>query len=396
MGKRYFIATAALLASRLLVFAIVYLVLGLDPRSDVMSYFEESERFLREFPSSWFYSHAYGPAFLAVTSLALKVAHGPGTLILLAIGFEVAGFWIWLRVAQRSFSETTVRLAALAYLANPFGAVHVAVLGQNRVWLSPFLATAVWLLGHAPFRSGLAFGFSILTVNFFPAALLPAFLLAVRRPAVWMAGTAVPLAIACALAPQILSHVAGQWRFHSAHLTSGNLTFLLTATGADIGPTHALAIGLVTAVALLVPWAWHYRSLRGEDRDRALVYALAASTLIVLVGSPKSFPGYLMPVCFPLAIAVAATAREGLANRAWVVWGTWGVLASLEPSLWFSWLKRTDFRMLIPGLAVNPRPWPQLVPAKAWLAFSAELALLATYGVLLAWLWRFYKRPSLR
>ena len=73
-----------------------------------------------------------------------------------------------------------------------------------------------------------------------------------------------------------------------------------------------------------------------------------------------------------------------------------GLLASLEPSLWFSWLRRTDFRMLIPGLAVTPRPWPRLVPGKAWAVFAIELVLLALYGIVLSWLWRLYKRPGVR
>jgi hypothetical protein len=132
-------------------------------------------------------------------------------------------------------------------------------------------------------------------------------------------------------------------RLESSQRTSGNLPFLLTALGAGAprGPWSLITTAILAAsLVAVVVWAL-LRSAASEPRA-----ALHLTTLLLLtfmIVSKKASSQYLVLGYFPLALTVAARSpgRRGI-----VAFGLFGIVATLEPSLWFRLLQPGDLGAL--------------------------------------------------
>jgi hypothetical protein len=108
--------------------------------------------------------------------------------------------------------------------------------------------------------------------------------------------------------------------------------------------------------------------------------------LTFLVASKKSYTVYLVMAFFPLCLTLAAT---GVGPRLLLGFGAFGVLCSLEMSLWFRWLGTHDLGWLLSAaLPVG------VTRAHLWIFALGEIALIAGYAAWIRRAWRALFRPD--
>jgi hypothetical protein len=365
---------AALVASRLGLFCVLFLWIGAAPRGDVPTFYLDQVREAlrhrlpyRDFPSAYAPLHAYLDAGL------FGLWHTPLALMLFPVLAEMLLLPLWLRVGRAFLEEREVRIASLLYIGSPISLQFVAVDGQDNVVIALLIAIALWFLlrGRAAL-SGAALGLSIVTFKFLPLLYAPVFFLSSPRRWRWAAGGgAVVLAIYGWLllegAP-ILQPLAAEGGLRSA----GDLPYLVeTLSGLSLPGRFWDLLLLLALFVLLAALAGVARGASQAARLRVVVFGVSAVTLLVLLLSKKSWPPYLMLSLFPICLLPASVARRRVRMPAFALFS---VVAVTEHSVWASWFSQFSSGALHAALLQRNAP--------AWFFFILELLLLAGY----AWL----------
>lgn len=379
-------AFALLVFSRVAAFVAVFGILGLTAQSDVAVYYKWTHAAMTGgLPSRDFPLH-YGPLFTYVTAAAVRLWDSPNAIIALAIVFEAASFPFWLMAARKLFSDSVVRTATLLYVASPIVVYNVAVLGQNQIWIAAFLALSLWLmLLKKDALSGLALGASVVIVKFLSILFMPVLGIAAAHRTRWAAGfLLLPVAVT-AICWWIGIDVAEPLRFHSQHVSSGNIPYLLTLAGLDL--TNASALRAVNLAALLVlAIVYLIPVLHGSFRGQHTVHLITLLLLTTLLLSKKSFGTYLAVAYFPFCISIACRRFEW---KQLVILGVFGLLVLVESSLWFRWLGEGDLDLLW------QTPLPAEMDRRKIMAFViCELLTIAGYLYYAAGAWTLLRRPS--
>ena len=305
----------ALVASRLALFTLVFLVVHIPARGDVPVYYMPEARSVlkglmpyRDFESS------YGPLHPYMDSFFLRVWNSPLALILFAILIEVATVRLFLTIARRLFSDRQTRLAGLLYLANPLSLQFVTIDGHDNVLLALLFGAGIWmLLRSRETLSGFVTGIGIGLLKLIALFYAPVYWLAEQRRWRWTAGFLVALLLGegvwFAMGLPLLTPI----RIESALKQAGDLPFLVESVlgidvpGRILDGIMLLMLGLVwMAVAI----AARGRAL--EQRARVILFALPAVTLVLELFAKKSWPPYLMIVLFPLCLLIADRGRTAL------------------------------------------------------------------------------------
>jgi hypothetical protein len=132
---RYVVACMAVL--RLGLFFVIFGILRIPPRGDVMNYyFPEALAWLhgrmpyRDFPSS------YAPLHPFLDSLFVRVWHSEISLILFTILVEILMFYLAPRFLRKFLPENAVRTACILYLFSPISLQFVTIDGQDNVLIA--------------------------------------------------------------------------------------------------------------------------------------------------------------------------------------------------------------------------------------------------------------------
>lgn len=368
---------ALLLGIRLAIFLSVFVVLHFDPQSDVTDYYSwaslvnqghvpgESE----EVPLH------YGPLFLPLIGLFLKIWNDPRSLVLCAIFAEFVLFVIWLFIGRMIANDQVVARAALLYIFCPLSVISTAIDGNNDalagMFASLFVALTLW---HRPGLGGFVAGLSVVASKAITAVVgLPVLLASEHKPR-WLIAAVAPVVFVYGVWALLLSiDVVSGLRFHAIHYSSGNLPFWVGLFGPDllVAPRRWFVNGLGPLFILMIASLplWAYRSFGHRD----VVPIMAALTVALMIVSAKSFPHYMLCALFPILLIIAETTlRSGI-----VLYCLFSVLTSVESTLWFRLLNGHSPAMIRESAPSN---------LSSVLFFGAiETLLLVTYGVVL---WR--------
>ncbi len=393
--RSFFVRTLSLLLlTRLVLFAGVLCFANDSSLSDVTVYYDEGLSVLDGKIPLLHFSTPYGPLFPYFAALPLLLWNTPKAIVLFSILVELASFPLWIAIGRRVFDEVTTRRAAMLYLFNPLPLIAVPLAGQNQVWVSFFLALAFFLaLKRRYLFSGMVLGFSVLAVKFFSLVFVPLFLLSADKKWItWFLGfLTFPLLIYGVLAHWGVP-VADVFLVHGAEVSSGNFFFLLSALRFNFNlewvrwTTNLIGIGILSGFLMAAWWTGRLKE-KGQ-----LVIALGGVVLAVLFVSKKAFTGYLLQAYFPLCIAVALVAFNfssvGGRLRGVLSFGLFGLLAAVEPSLWFRWMKLRDFRLLHSSTQYAQRWHLAVLPWHVWTMLIADIFLVGAYGYALLCLWK--------
>jgi Glycosyltransferase family 87 len=366
--------SSAFVLSRLLFFALIFLVLRIAPRGDIPAYyFPEAISVLRgllpyrDFPSSYAPLHPY------LDSLPLLLWQSPVAIILLAILAESLLLPLWLRFGRTILAESELRTGALLYLTSAVSLQFVAVDGQDNAIIALLLALSLFLLARSrALLAGVSTGVAISAVKFLPLVYVPAFFFTLTRRWRWIAGLGLTLAAiyggALALRLPIFVPLQQEADIKSA----GNLPFLIESLlGASLSSRLWDLILLLALAFVFYRTASAARSAPPAVRLRVLTFALAATTLALVSFSKKSWPPYLMLSLFPIALVIDGRRRLQVTGFALL-----GLVAVVEHSVWSTLLHQLTAFELHQGLRSGD--------PTCFVLLTLQVILIAGYVVLLA------------
>lgn len=368
---------AAVAVSRLGLFTLIFLILGISPQSDVTAYWSEGHAVLKGESPLLDIPTAYGPLFDCLVATIIPLWDSPAALVLFAILLEIISVPVWMAIGRRVFDEAVTRRAAVLYVVNPLPISVVAIAGQNHVGLSLLLALSLLALARRQdVLSAAWLGFSIIAVKFLSLLFMPPLFLAAHRRVAWVAAFAVFPVLGYGAVAALGAHPWQQVAFHGSDNSSGNLPYLLGAAGLDLADPHRRVIADIAAFSVLCASFLAVIWRCGGTRPSQPVLMCAFVLLVTMILSKKAYASYLVIVLFPLCIAVAGQAKFVLAAICLeLVMG----LATLEPSLWFRWMGQRELGDLLKAGVVTPM--------HTVLFLSCDVLLVAGYAAMIGMVW---------
>jgi hypothetical protein len=168
---------------------------------------------------------------------------------------DVVSAILWIRVAEQWFSEEVVRAATVLYLFSPLVVLDSSVAGQNQVWISLMLAISMGqLIRVREWLSGIVMGLASIAVKVLAALFAPVLWFGAKRRLGWTIGFLLTLGLALVPLAAIGGNVLFPLQNQGKAISSGNLPFLLSATGLDIArhSTSLNAVGISTLLGMLI------------------------------------------------------------------------------------------------------------------------------------------------
>jgi len=345
------LAFAALLASRLALFVLLYLVLNLQVQSDTKDYYDWTKDWLAgkvlydEIPS------CYMPFFHYIIAGAVLVWDSGKSAVLLAILMDLAALLVWTRVSRALFDERITRIATVLYVVNPIAIWSVAAAGQNQVWLMLMLGISLLFLARGrDMLSGAALGASIIVVKFLSMLYAPAVALCSRRPVLWsIAFVAVPFIVYAGYRMGGVD-LKDTGRIVASETSSGNLPYMVSLVGVDVRgdgfKRGATLVGAGMLALLCATAAWKLR--HGPREPRRAIFLVTLFQVAFMLVSKKSHAFYLEMCFFAVLLTLACYADGPSLRKALWFFAIFLVAGSVEQSLWFrdNWMRMNDFHVL--------------------------------------------------
>jgi hypothetical protein len=332
---------AAFAASRLGLYILLFFVLHIAPRGDVVGYyFDEAVDVLRhQVPYRDFIS-SYAPLHPYFDGAAIYLWRSPLALILLAVLAEIVLLPVLLRIGRELFAERSVRLAALLYVASPISLQFVAVDGQDNVLITLLVSLAILcLMRNRAILSGALVAAGAVLIKFLPLLFVPPFFFAAQRRMRWLLGFLAVLLVGYgSFALRHVDILAPLVR-EGPLKTASNLPFVLEVV---FGFTIPDRVGVVFLLLVLLSiLALVFQAMRRAEQSRpaslpdprlrVLLFGIAALTLALLTFSKKSWPPYLMLALFPICLLVVDRVRSWLRLAAFAIFS---VIAVVGHSFW--------------------------------------------------------------
>ncbi len=302
---------ALIICSRILLFGLIFLVLHVGPRGDVVGYYyPEASRALhgalvyRDFTSS------YAPLFSYIGAAILWIKKTPLALIVFTILVETWSIPIWFAAIRPSCPEPSFRRGALLYLVQPLMLFNVAIDGGNNAWIALSLALALLCFTRRrDAASGVSYSISLIAVKFLPLIFAPLLFLSARRRLAWTAGFLLPVLAVFGTFAAKHADIFQPFRQEGNSQLGGSLPLLFSyATGIDIPGRISDGITVVVLIACTLAW-WRSTRTRDIAGAWAIGLGLVSLTLSMLLVSKKSWSIYVIMIMFMLCQLVARQGR---------------------------------------------------------------------------------------
>jgi hypothetical protein len=367
------LVNVSFVASRLAIYACIFLVLRIAPRGDIPAYYWfEAKSVLNHLLPYRDFTSSYAPLHPYLDALVIRVWYSPLAIILFAICIEALILPLWFKIGRTFLAEKEVRLSALLYLTSAMSVQFVTIDGQDNVLIGALLVLALSLIYRSRiFASGAAIGLSVAAVKFLPLLYVPAFLVATQRRLQWIVGAGTIIMIVYIAFLAIHLPLFAPLLFEGAMRSSGNLPFLVEGiTGITIPSVvwNSLVLFVCGLIILLI--ASKSRGVGLLLRLRILTFGFAALTLALVLFSKKSWPPYLMMCLFPLGLLFR---RENKLNI--VGFALFQVVSVVSLSFWSTVLSQNNSSEFHAGLLAHQ--------PNSLILLGLQIALIVGYGSLL-------------
>jgi hypothetical protein len=200
--------------------------------------------------------------------------------------------------------------------------------------------------------SGVVMGLASIAVKVLAGLFAPVVWLGARRRFGWAIGFSLTVVLAFVPLAATGGNVLFPLQNQGKATSSGNLPFLMSATGLDIVRHSAFlnAVGVSVLIATLVLAYRRYSSCRDPWR---LIPWISFMAFLLVFCSKKAGAYYLCTAFFPICITIADAERGRLRS---IIYVLFSVASSLDLSLWFRWLHTSPLGfirhwVMPPGLA---------------------------------------------
>lgn len=324
---------AAFIFCRLVPFVVIYVLMGIDPHSDVPLFYDAASHALRgEIVYRDFWS-PYSPLFAYVTAVPLLVWHSAKNIVLLMVVIEGAAWWMTYRFYRPRRGSVT-QLTALLYLLLPGPVVFCLLGGQEDVWMWLFGVASLWLWTANPsaFRLGLMIAAMLLLTKALAVLIAVALLFWVRRPHQYVAGLAIVGLPALALLYVLTGDgMLTPLMFASIPFAPNLPTVLAPIIGDFTAYAGLLSTGgLVAVLGLSAYGGWRLRR-NDVPYERALPVLWVLCYGFMMFIHKSSFGNYIFIYTLPL-MALFPNWRS---TEPAAVLLLLNVLVAVQPSLWW-------------------------------------------------------------
>jgi len=320
----------AILVFRWLPFTAIYLFLGINAQSDVISYFwpqavaaAQGEVVYRDFVSH------YSPFFPYILSLAIHLWWEPRAIIVLMILIESITLWLANVFCQRYLSKEQCNYAALIYLMLPAPFVMIVLGGQEDVWLWTAGLLVIWLLvNDKPFWAGVVGGLGFLATKALFALPLAVYAVTSKRFNHYIIGVGLVGIVSIAVLWPLVGSKIFMPLIESSSLSPPNIWFLLTFINSPYISANANWLSLVSLGSVILIANLHQRQTStpiGYLSGWVVLYCA------VMFLSPKSLGNYVAIFCMPF-IYLCIIFQDSLSLIFMLLLN---FLASVQPSLWY-------------------------------------------------------------
>jgi hypothetical protein len=219
------------------------------------------------------------------------------------------------------------------YAFCPLSISTTAISGNNDVFAGMFVAMfTVLAVRSKSALSGAVAGLSVVASKALTIlAALPVFISSERK-LLWLLGASTPALLVYGISSLFSTDPVAGFRFHGTHYSSGNLPFWIGLFGVDmialpqrwaVNAIGALLVLFIPLLPLIVN-----RSVGRSD----LIPSIAATILMFMLVSAKSFPHYLLIALFPIMIVIAEIEKK---ETSIILYCVFSVVTTVESSLWF-------------------------------------------------------------
>ena len=323
----------AFVLCRLVPFVVIYLLMGLDPRSDVPIFYEAASHALQgEVVYRDFWS-PYSPLFAYVTALPLLIWHSAKSVVLLMIVMEGIAWWLTYRF-YRPRQGSVAQLWALLYLLLPGPFVFCVLGGQEDVWMWLFGVVSLWLwvTNASAFRLGLLMAAMLIVTKALAVLIAIALLFWICRPVQYVAGLLVVGLPALVLLYALTGDGMLTPLMFASMPFAPNLPTVLAPLIGDFTPYAGSlsAAGLVAVLGVSIYGGWQLR--RGDvPYERALPVLWVLCYGLMMFIHKSSFGNYLFIYSLPLMVMLP----DWKSVRHIAVLLLLNALAAVHPSLWW-------------------------------------------------------------
>jgi hypothetical protein len=317
---------------RILLFCVVFSILHLAPRGDVVGYYyPEAQSALHGGLAYRDFTSSYAPLFSYVCAALLRLIDSPLALIAFAIVLDVFAVPIWFAAIRPACEETVFRRGALLYLLQPLMLLNVAVDGGNNIWIALTIAAAMlYLVRSRDALSGMSYATSLIVVKFLPIIFAPLLFLSARRRLLWTAGFLLPSATVFGAFAAAHANILQPLQQEGNQELGGSLPLLVSyLTGFDIPGRLADSITVLALIGCTLA-CWRVTQIEGYARGWATGMGLLLLTLATLMLSKKSWTIYIIMVMFLLCQLIV---RYGYFAR--LLYCLFSFLLIVEPSFLF-------------------------------------------------------------
>lgn len=320
---------------RTVLFLCIFVILGVQPQSDSLVYYDWARLTITgQIPGeSESLPLHYGPLFLYVIGLLTYLWNDPRVVIVLAICVELILFAMWLSLKGTICGEAVMRRASVLYAFCPLSVSTTAIGGNNDVLAGMFVAMfTVLALRSKSALSGAVAGLSVIASKALTIlAALPVFISSERK-LLWLLGASTPAILVYGISSLFSIDPVAGFRFHGTHYSSGNLPFWIGLFGVDmIALPQRWAVNAISALLVLFMPLLPLIVNRSVGRSD-LVPSIAATILMFMLVSAKSFPHYLLIALFPIMIVIAEIEKK---ETGIILYCVFSIVTTVESSLWF-------------------------------------------------------------